>query len=215
MNFETILIYVTALLFSFMLHEIGHAQMAYIRGDDTAKNMGRITLNPIPHIDIFGSLIFPAILLLTKAPILFAWAKPVIINYSKLKNPKFDIPLVSFAGPFVHVILIALSLIIMKGALSFPQLTFGLNMSILEFFTVMIQVNVILMVFNLMPIPPLDGSKIIACLLPDEMARKYMELNPNIGFILIILFAMSGFFGSILNYVFTFINRIAFVFLYR
>jgi Zn-dependent protease len=190
------------------MHEIGHAYMAYIRGDDTAKQMGRITLNPIPHIDLFGSIIFPIILLLSKTPILFAWAKPVPINYSKLKNPKYDVPLVAFAGPFVHIILIFASIVFIKCSIVFQQWTFGLGNSIIEFCYIMISINAILMIFNLMPIPPLDGSKVISCILPDRIAYKYMSLNPYIGFLIIMLLILTGILGTILSNFMGFINLI-------
>jgi Zn-dependent protease len=191
-----------------MLHEIGHAYAASLRGDDTAKLMGRITLNPIPHLDLFGSLIFPAILLIIKAPILFAWAKPVPINPLNFKNPKIDIPLVSFAGPFVHILLIIVSMLIIMFAAVFSDLTFNLSNEIISFFYIMIKINVVLFVFNMLPIPPLDGSKIIACILPRDIAVKYVNINQYAGFVILILFVSSGFFGRILNFCFSFINYI-------
>jgi Zn-dependent protease len=183
-----------------MMHEIGHAYMADLRGDDTARRLGRITLNPIPHLDLFGSLIFPAMLLLMNSHFLFAWAKPVPFNPSKLKNPRRDIPLIAFAGPFVHILLIIASFIFLKLSLVFSQFTMGFTQSIIEFLYIMISVNMVLFIFNLLPIPPLDGSKIISYFLPQDMAAKYMSMNQYIGFIILMIFVSTGFFGYILNF---------------
>jgi Zn-dependent protease len=107
-----VLVYIVVLVFSVMMHEIAHAVCALWRGDDTAQKLGRITLNPIPHLDLFGSIILPALLLIAHSGFLFAWAKPVPINYSKFYTPKTDIPLVSLAGPAANIIIAVLSAII-------------------------------------------------------------------------------------------------------
>ncbi|MDR0823288.1 MAG: site-2 protease family protein [Endomicrobium sp.] len=199
MNFQRILIYLPILIFSFMMHEIGHAYMADLRGDDTARRLGRITLNPIPHLDVFGSLIFPAMLLFMNSHFLFAWAKPVPFNPANLKNPRIDIPLIAFAGPFVHILLIAASFILLKLSVVFSQFTMGFAQSIIEFLYIMIQVNMVLFVFNLLPIPPLDGSKIISYFLPKDIAEKYMGMNQYVGFIILIVLISSGFLSQILS----------------
>lgn len=187
-----ILVYIVVLLFSIMIHEIAHGYVAYLRGDDTAKRAGRLTLNPIPHIDLFGSIILPATLLLLKAPILFGWAKPVPVNYYKLKNPKVDIPLVSVAGPLSNIALAAISGLGIRLIRMFPDFHQGLGASIEAFLFVMLVMNIVLPLINLIPVPPLDGSKVITYFMPARMAEKYLSMNPWVGFIIIYLLLLSG-----------------------
>jgi Zn-dependent protease len=188
-----IFIYVVVLLFSVMIHEVAHAYAAYKRGDDTAKLAGRITLNPLPHIDLFGSIILPAVMLLFHSPLLFGWAKPVPVNYAKLKNPHFDSALVSAAGPLSNALLAVSAAFIIRAVNAFSLSQQGLagSLSILLSFVVM--VNIVLLVLNLLPIPPLDGSKIFAYFLPRELAYKYLNLNPFICFAILILVLSSDF----------------------
>ena len=133
MKWLDIFIYIAVLLFSVIIHEAAHAWAAYKRGDDTAKLDGRITLNPAPHIDLFGSIILPAVMILVHSPLLFGWAKPVSVNYAKLKNPRFDAVLVSAAGPLSNALLAVSAGLIMRtlNAVSLSSAGIGGSLSIL------------------------------------------------------------------------------------
>lgn len=197
------LLYAVVILFSITVHEVAHAYVAYLRGDDTAKMSGRITLNPISHIELFGSIILPVMLLLMKAPI-FAWAKPVPIDYRKLKNPKLDILLVSLAGPASNLLLAFFSGLVIRLVGAFPNFTASFSVSIEHCFSMMIKVNARLLIINMIPIPPLDGSKIMAYFLPVELRTKYLNLNPYIGFIILNLVLLSDMTNGIINLIINF-----------
>jgi Zn-dependent protease len=187
-----IFIYIVVFLFSAIIHEVAHGYVAHLRGDDTAKQLGRITLNPLPHIELFGSILLPAMLLIMQTPILFGWAKPVPINYRNLKNPRDDIPLVSFAGPASNILLAIFSGLGIRFIKLFPNFEAGFGASIESFLYIMLTINVILPVINLIPIPPLDGSKIITYFLPRDVAAKYMNLNQYICLLILFLVLSSG-----------------------
>ncbi|AKL97506.1 site-2 protease family protein [Endomicrobium proavitum] len=192
MDFLVIFIYVVVILFSVIIHEVAHGLAAYWRGDDTAKLAGRLTLNPIVHIDLFGSIILPAMLILLHTPIFFAWAKPVPFNPVKLKNPKTDIPLVSAAGPLSNIFLAVLSGLIIRIVNAFPELFAGFASSITEFFGLMLMINIVLPVINLIPVPPLDGSKVVTYFMPREIAVRYMNINPYLGLLVLFVLLYSG-----------------------
>ncbi|MCL2390699.1 MAG: site-2 protease family protein [Endomicrobia bacterium] len=200
----TIFIYIVVLVFSVIVHEVAHAYVANLRGDDTAKMAGRITLNPVPHTDLFGTIILPGVLLLMNTGILFGWAKPVPINTYRLKNPKTDIPLVSAAGPLSNVLLAVVSGLGIRLIRIFPDFQAGFGASIETFLYIMVLINIVLLVINLVPVPPLDGSKVITYFLPKELAVKYMNLNPYTGFLILVVLLYSGilwrFVGPVINF---------------
>lgn len=178
----TIIIFILV-LFSISLHEASHGFMAFILNDKTAKEMKRLTLNPLKHIDIIGTIILPLILLLSSyltggtIPV-FGYAKPVPVNPRNFKYPRVGMALVGIAGPLSNIFLAILSAFLLIKFKSF-LLPFK------EFFIILIQINLFLTVFNLMPIPPLDGSKVISLILPKQLAVKYENLS-LLGFILLI-----------------------------
>lgn len=187
-----IFVYVVVFLFSAIIHEVAHGYVAHLRGDNTAKMLGRITLNPLPHVELFGSVILPAMLLIMKAPIILGWGKPVPINYSNLKNPKVDVPLISIAGPLSNILLAVISGLGIRLISAIPDFEVGFGRSIESFLHVMLIVNVILFVFNLIPLPPLDGSKVIAYFLPKNIVAKYLNLNPFLCMMILFLILSSG-----------------------
>jgi len=199
------LLMIPPLLFSVIAHEVAHGYVACLCGDDTARLQGRLTFNPVPHIDLFGTIIFPAILLLTHAPILFGWAKPVPVNPYNLRGKNHHL-YVSMAGIVVNLLLAVLCTLI-----------FGIYVNIFnpqmntDAFVVMIrygiQINVILAVFNLLPIPPLDGSWILYHLLPRGMAETYKKIFPY-GFIILVLLLMSNMINTIIIPVYSFIFKL-------
>lgn len=191
-NFIDLIITVGVLTISVILHEVSHGYMAYFLGDDTAKNEGRLSLNPIRHIDLQG-LLLPLMFILLRSPIIIGSAKPVPINYYKLKNKRLGIFLVSIAGISMNLLLAIISTMILK--LIMVNSTFMLYFYIiLSRFAVQ---NIVLFVFNLFPIPPLDGSKIALTVFPKTFAKPYyfLEKNPIISFaILYFLLAYTDIF---------------------
>ena len=184
---------IVILLFSIVFHEVAHGKVALWRGDTTARDAGRLTLNPLPHIDIFGTIIFPLILVLTHSPVLFGWAKPVPINPWRFKEVKKDMALVGAAGPASNLLLAIGAGILFR--LSFRWLGPSNPLSQALFFGVFI--NLVLAFFNLIPIPPLDGSRIVLGFLPTDAAAQYNRIE-RYGFIIIFGLFFLGLFQYIL-----------------
>ncbi len=184
-----ILITLVILIFSAIVHEVSHGLMAEKLGDDTARDEGRITLNPIPHIDPFGSILLPGFLLLIGSPIVFGAAKPVPVNFHNLRPMKLGMALVSLAGP--------LSNFILAGLLILP-LKFGLVTGVMtEIWLQAVVINIVLGTFNLLPIPPLDGSKILASALPTKLMYWILSME-RYGFFIVIIFLYLGVLDKIL-----------------
>lgn len=181
-------IQIFVLLFVVVVHEYCHGWMADKCGDDTAKVMGRVTLNPLPHLDLFGSILLPLFLILMRSPFLFAWAKPVPINPLRFNNPRKDMIKVGFSGPGANFLLAIISAVILRlipAGSSFTALLY-------DSLNYMVLLNLVLGLFNLVPIPPLDGSRILSGFLPRELSYRYNLLEPY-GFIIIIFLFYSGF----------------------
>ena len=186
-DIQTLLIWVIPVLFAITVHETAHGWVASKLGDHTARMMGRLTLNPIKHIDPVGTILVPALLYLSSAGFLFGWAKPVPINFSALRSPKKDMLWVALAGPGVNLLMAIGWLIIVAIANT-------LNIPFLEFMGgAGIFVNLLLAIFNLLPIPPLDGGRVISSLLPGRLAYQYDQLEPYGLFILVGLLFLGVF----------------------
>jgi len=202
--------YVIGLLIGVVLHEYMHARIADLMGDKTARRAGRLTLNPIPHIDPYGTVLVPLVLILfTPGHWAFGWAKPVPINPYSMKNPRRDPVLVALAGPLTNFsIAFILALVGMVVRLVGVN-PFGSLKYLLEFLNAAAQINVILGFFNLLPIPPLDGSHVLEYFLSPNARRTYEALAPY-GFIIVIVFLVFLFQYFILwmNPIFNLIGRI-------
>jgi Zn-dependent protease len=188
---ETILLYAIPVILAITLHEAAHGYVARMLGDSTAYMLGRVTLNPIKHIDPVGTIAVPlGLLLLSRlmggSGLLFGWAKPVPVNFGNLRDPKSDMFWVAAAGPGANLFMALLWAIALKlgGPLDHP--TFLQAMAIQG-----VTINVVLMVLNLMPIPPLDGGRIVVSLLPNELAYRFAQIE-RYGFMLVILLMATG-----------------------
>lgn len=177
------------LLFSVIIHEVMHGVVALKFGDQTAERAGRLTLNPIPHIDLFGTILLPALLIFTGSPILFGWAKPVPVNPLNFSNLRKGELLVSAAGILANFGLAILAALIFHVLNALPQTFPALLGSLLRF---MVLINLVLGIFNLFPIPPLDGSKILLSQLPYNLAKSYSRIEPY-GFLILLILLMVPF----------------------
>lgn len=204
---------VPILIFSVVIHEMAHAWVALRCGDTTAKDLGRITLNPVPHIDLFGSILVPLFSILATGRVFIAWAKPVPINPMNFGSFKRDDTLVTIAGPLSNL-LIALLCVFFTAGISYITRFFSLSEGsvgyeftyfLIQMFLSGIILNVSLAVFNMIPIPPLDGSHVLANMLPDEAAFRYRQIGFTGIFIILLLFnfvpGFSQLFISIIGFV--------------
>jgi Zn-dependent protease len=196
MNIVFAIIGLVILLFSAILHEIAHGYVAERLGDPTARLMGRLTLDPRKHIDPFLSIILPLILFVSGSPVIFGGAKPVPVDPFNLKEGRKDMALVSLAGPLTNVILALIAALLLKGLTFIGLGNFSLFAVIIRvLLTLIVNYNLMLAIFNLLPIPPLDGSKIFALFLPEKEAAAFLSLGQIGIFILLILlaFPIGGF----------------------
>ena len=197
---STLAIWAIPVLLAITLHEAAHGYVARHFGDPTADLAGRITLNPLRHIDPVGTILVPAgILALSSLAggggILFGWAKPVPVNFGRLRNPKADMLWVAAAGPFVNLVMaVGWAILFTIAARSEPG---AYSIPMLKMADAGIQINAVLMVLNLLPIPPLDGGRIAVSLLPDRLAWQFARLEP-FGFLILLVLLFTGILGEIL-----------------
>ena len=188
-------------------HEAAHGWVAERFGDPTARMLGRVTFNPIKHVDPFGTLILPGLLLLLNAPVLFGYAKPVPVNFGRLNNPKRDMIWVALAGPGINIVLAYASALALRAVYpSTGEVTEWLTQNLAN----SIQINIILAVFNLLPIPPLDGGRVLTGLLPRPYAWQFAQLERYGMLILLALLFLVPVAAQMLGYA---VNPIAYVLL--
>lgn len=191
----TIAVWTIPVLFAITLHEVSHGWVASMLGDKTAKNLGRLTVNPLKHIDPVGTVVVP-ILMAMVSPFIMGWAKPVPVEPRNFKSPLLDMALVAVAGPVSNFFMACFwaMFILLAGYILQPSST-------LVFFVKMgeagILINVLLMVLNLLPIPPLDGGRVVAGILPRSLAIPFMQLE-RFGMVIVIVLLVSGLLGKIL-----------------
>ncbi len=202
MPWQYLIAAIPVLLFSLTFHEAAHAWMANRRGDDTAKLAGRLTLNPLPHIDPIGTIILPLVLILTNAGFIIGAAKPVPVDARNLHDPRRDMLAVALAGPGSNFLLAAgffvmlqIAYLIGMDPLAFNHFTFQLDLGVAGFLSAILKLgvlyNLILGGFNLLPIPPLDGSRVLIHFLPPKAAYYAARIAPY-GFMLIIVLLITG-----------------------
>lgn len=194
---------IVVLVFSAVIHEYMHGWMADRLGDPTAKDLGRLTLNPLAHIDPVGSILVPALLVFSNAGFVLGWAKPVPYNPYNLKDPKYGDAKVAVAGPLGNLITALFFGFVLRFGGSYLA---GINPVFNDFLAIIIYINVLLMIFNLVPIPPMDGSKVLRPFLPYKWQQKYLSLE-RYGMFLVLAFVMLGFplIIPIINFLFSLI----------
>jgi Zn-dependent protease len=195
---------VVIIIFSAIIHEVMHGYAADYLGDKTARYAGRLTLNPIPHIDPIGSILLPLALALSGSPIFFGWAKPVPYNPYNLRPGRFSEAIVAGAGPASNAVIAIIFGLVVR---------FNIDPTLAEFFFLIVVVNVMLCIFNLIPIPPLDGSKVLEAFLPRSLQygygrwRRQMERNPILGMVIVlaIILLLGGAFSTFIYDIASFI----------
>jgi len=212
---QTIAIYALPVIFAITLHEAAHGYVARYFGDNTAYVLGRVSLNPLRHIDPVGTVLVPLLILVMSSlfgmgGILFGWAKPVPVDFAGLRHPKRDMLWVAAAGPLANLLMALLWALAFKFALITPENAFTLPLSLMA--KAGINVNLVLMLLNLLPILPLDGGRIAVSLLPNRLAYSFSRLEPY-GFPILLLLLFTNLLSAILNpMVSASINAIATIF---
>ncbi|MFO7748210.1 MAG: site-2 protease family protein [Orrella sp.] len=190
---QTIAVFALPVMFAITLHEAAHGYVARMFGDPTATLAGRVTLNPIPHVDPVGTILVPLGMLLTSKlfggpPLLFGWAKPVPVDFGRLRRPKQDMLWVALAGPAANLVMAVMWAVAVRFVL---EAGYGRDSYFFQVAVVGIQINLILMALNLLPLLPLDGGRIVYSLLPHQMAWQYGRLEPY-GMVILIVLLITG-----------------------
>jgi Zn-dependent protease len=204
---QRIVVWILPVVFAITVHEVAHGWVAKLYGDKTADQQGRLTLNPIKHIDLVGTLILPGLLLITFSGFIFGWAKPVPVDARNFKNPKKAMMMVALAGPLSNLLMaIGWALLARLGvAIGIEYITMPLIYTGIAGITI----NLVLALINLLPIPPLDGSRIVSGLLPDYWAWRFNQLE-RFGFLILILLLATNALSLILAYPMYYVQQLFF-----
>lgn len=192
---QLIAVWALPVLFAITLHEVAHGWAARLYGDNTAAAMGRLSLNPLRHVDPVGTLLVPGILVIMSAGFVFGWAKPVPVVMGNLRQPRRDMAKVALAGPAANLFMAMFWAIMLK--IAFASGGQGLFQGLIYMSAAGILINLVLMVLNLFPIPPLDGSRVLNGFLPESLAQKVDRLEPY-GMVIVLLLLASGLLGKFL-----------------
>jgi len=195
---RNISIWALPVLFAVMLHEVAHGWVADRLGDNTARFMGRLTLNPLKHIDPLGTVVIPLLLIASGSPFLFGYAKPVPVDVRKLRNPKRDMIWVAVAGPVTNLLLALLSTLLLAVAVRMPESMLWMAQPMALMCQASIIINMVLFIFNLLPLPPLDGGRVAVGLLPGPMAYQLARIEPY-GFLIIVALLIFGILQSVIG----------------
>jgi len=194
---QRVVVWFLPVIFAITVHEVAHGWVAKKRGDTTASMLGRLTLNPIKHIDWIGTILVPAILVLSFTGFIFGWAKPVPVNDNNLRHPRVDMALVAIAGPIANLLMAfiwagiaRIGVSVELEAISLPLIYMGIAG---------ISINLVLALINLIPIPPLDGSRVLACLLPPKWAWHFNRIG-SLGLIVLLVLLMTDTLSLVLGY---------------
>ena len=191
-------IWALPVLLAIVLHEVAHGWVAFKLGDDTAFWMGRLSLNPLKHIDPVGTIIIPLLLVVVSSPFLFGYAKPVPINWRKLRNPKRDMVWVALAGPVTNILLAVVSTFLLWLVAMMPASWIWAAEPLALMLQASILINLVLCIFNLLPLPPLDGGRVAVGLLPNPYSRYLSAIEPY-GFMVIVALLLMGILQSVIG----------------
>jgi Zn-dependent protease len=197
--------WVIPVIIAITFHEAAHGFVARLLGDDTAWRLGRVSFNPLKHIDTFGTILLPGLLLLLRSPFLFGYAKPVPVNFRALRNPRRDMVWVALAGPGINLALATLAALAFHLVAYLPDTT---NQWVAQNLRDALIINVLLAVFNMLPLPPLDGGRVAVGLLPDVLARPLAALEPFGMLILIAVLFLVPLLGEQLGLDLSIVSRV-------
>lgn len=192
----TLFVFVIPVIFAVTLHEVAHGWVASRFGDQTAKSMGRLTLNPIKHIDPVGTIVVPAIMYFTSG-FIFGWAKPVPIDWRNLRHPRRDMAIVAIAGPVANLLMLLFWAMSAKVIVSLGNDSNYLTQLLFIMCSIGITINIVLMILNLFPVLPLDGGRILTAMLPRNLAVSFSRMEPY-GLIILVVLLLSGILWKIL-----------------
>jgi Zn-dependent protease len=197
--FQRILVWILPVVFAITVHEVAHGWVAKKYGDNTAFMQGRLTLNPIKHIDLLGTIIIPGLLLISGTGFIFGWAKPVPVDARNFKNPLSDMAIVALAGPVSNLLMAVAWALIARVGMTIGTSAEAISLPLIYSGVAGIAINLVLALINLLPIPPLDGSRILTGMLPSRLAWQYNQLE-RYGFIILLILLWTNLLGVILAY---------------
>jgi len=196
---QRIVVWILPVVFAITVHEVAHGWVAKKYGDNTASMLGRLTLNPIKHIDLIGTIIIPGLLLISGTGFIFGWAKPVPVDPRNFRNPRQDMAIVALAGPISNLIMAVAWAFIARLGVTIGAQTEAISLPLIYTGIAGISINLVLAILNLLPIPPLDGSRILSGILPSYWAWQYNRLE-RFGFIILLVLLYTRVLNLILEY---------------
>jgi Zn-dependent protease len=193
---QIIAVAILPVLFAITLHEVAHGWAARLLGDDTAARLGRLSVNPLHHIDLVGTVLIPGMLLLLKTGFMFGWAKPVPVDFNRLRKPRRDMALVAVAGPAANLLMAIFWALVIRAAAALNVEFVSVPLALMG--QIGIAINAVLMLVNLLPIPPLDGGRVAVGLLPYHLAERYSRIEPY-GFFILLGLMFTGLLSMLLG----------------